>query len=208
MMMTFASSAGTPELPPTRLFFLLGAAFLCYLYWRFDPKRDRGADAGDPSPTEKVTPPRPRDAQVRAVSSHVSPDAEADETVGAPSWWGRIVQDGRGGFRRVYQSARHIAETGEKAPRELSAPDDDMPVDDEPDDVIDLALDDTSAHHEGAIEEYAPTVRRESREEYAARCLDAGAEKADIVKALQEHYGLSRAHAYRVVGGAEPRQVA
>lgn len=220
-MLTIADVAD-PAVPPTHLYFLLAGAVICVLWWRFDPKRDRsGESKPNPSPTEPVAPPRPRDAQVRAVSSHVSPDAGADETGGAEGWWGRIVRDGRGVGRRVYGTAKTIAGTG-AAPLPETAPPlvvGEVPDDEGPDTEIDLALDvpDDDVVPDvvpgvvpGAYHEVRPKgyVGRESREEYIARCLTSGAEKAAIAAAVQEHYGVSRAQAYRDVGKAAMRSAA
>lgn len=185
-----------------RLVGLLIGALLCFLYWRFDPKRDRGSSDGNPSPTDGA-PPSPREiAQVGRVSSHVSPD----ETPPESHWYGRIERVG-GSLRRVYGAAGHIARTGNSPPRES---DEEPPADDVPEwalegreRVIDIPLDDEPPAE--------PVVRKESREEFARRCLKGGVAEAQVVAALQEHYDVSRATAYRIVAAerpAGPRRVA
>lgn len=194
-MLTFASGATDPQVGPGRLIGLLVAALLCYLYWFFDPKRDRGEVDPLPSPDGETAPPAPEKRQVAAVSSQVSHPRD-DETSHPAGWWGAITRDAKGVGRRVYQQARHIAQTGDSAtPGELLPADNMAPGDLVPFDDIDVPLEDTPAYHE----------RAETREEYADRCFRSGAEKAAIVAGLQAHFRVSRAQAYRVAGAAEAR---
>lgn len=191
LMVILAAGAADPSVGPGRLIGLVVGALVCYVYWRVDKWREAKKAAGDPSPTPPALPPSPRDSQARAVSSHVSPDETADEKSGG-HWWGRITRDAKGNVVRAYGKARHIAATGDSPPDVEPVPDD--VVDDDVTD-FDLALDDDPADHEGAEVERS----RESREEYIARCVAAGVDKPLIVKALIEHYGLSRAQAYRLM---------
>lgn len=153
----------------------------------------------DPSPTETGAPLPLETSQVRPVSSHVSPDEtppEPDKT----QWWGSIRNVG-GTLKRVYHDAGHIARTGDSPVRAYGDATDGADV--EPDDMLDLPLADEDEGPEMEVR-----VERETREEYVERCLDAGLEKAVIAEALIEHYGLSRATAYRVVKAVMSRQQA
>lgn len=168
---------------------LFVAAVFCYLVWRADKYyRARWGGGATPSPTVTTPPPPGETVQVRAVSSQVSPDetpVEANKT----HWYGSIERV-RGEIKRVYRGAQHVARTGDSPP-----PDDEVP-----DDEVDLPLEDVSDE----TQEQGETAL-ESREEYIVRCLAAGVGKPQLVAALQEHYGRSRAQAYRDVEAAPRR---
>lgn len=133
---------------------------------------------------------------------------------GGDEWYGRIVRRGN----RIVRVAKHVVRTGESPPESEEEPDPDtitgeLLCDGEPalDDDIDLPLDGDIGQWEDAPEEepeersaLAPAKRqalhRESREEYARRCLREGVTRAAVTQGLQDHYGLSRATAYRLVG--------
>lgn len=174
-----------------------------YLVWRLDMYiRGRWGKGGNPSPTKTGAPLPLETPQVGGVSSHLG-SGETDGGEGLTDWWGGISQRPDGSVRRVWRKAAdkavHIARTGDAPPQGYgdepagAEVDDDAIGDDV--DLIDVPLD--------AGGEFVPvvTARRETREEYVERCLSAGVTKADIVTALQAHYGLSRATAYRLVPG-------
>jgi hypothetical protein len=165
--------------------------------------RNRWGKPDGPSPTETGAPLPLETSQVRRVSSHVSPDetpAEPDKT----QWWGSMQNVG-GTLKRVYHDARHIAATGDSPVQAYGDDTDGAEVD--ADDMLDLPL----GGNEGddiEHEEMEVHTSRETREEYVERCVEAGLGKATIAKALIEHYGLSRATAYRVVEAVMSRQQA
>lgn len=209
-MLMLAEGYADPNAGPGRLIGLLVAALLCFLYWRFDPKRDRGEGGAPPSPTDGA-PPAPREiAQVGGVSSQAAPETVPVET---GAWYGRMEKV-NGTMRRVYETARHVAATGDSPPPDGVVPDDVVP-DDRPmehpasgDDEteFDLALDDEA-------EVPAPPIatRMETREEFTRRCIKGGVAEPQIAAALQKHYGISRATAYRTIRAerpAGPRKVA
>lgn len=174
-----------------------------YLIWRVDEwwKARRGK-TGDPSPTDDAAPAPRETRRSRPVSSHVSPD-ETPVGADAGGWYGRIVRDSKGIGRRVWTNARAIATTGESAPREDASP---QYVDDSPDEVDDLAdvwdfdadfVDDRPAVRGSAEQEVQ--AHQETRTEYVARCMEGGVSRPRIVAGLVEHYGVSRAQAYRLV---------
>lgn len=156
--------------------------------------KERRERLGDPSPTPGGAPLPRETPQVGGVSSHVSPD-ETPAKPGKVDWWGAVTRMPDGTIRRVWRNARHVTRTGE-LPQAYGDEPAVAEVDD--DDEIDLALGDGPAGHE-TPPEVAVSVRRETREEYVARCIAAGIPKADIAAALQQHYGLSRATAYRLL---------
>ncbi len=200
--MVLATGAHDPGRGWGNLLGLLMGVVGCWAIWRFDKYRQKkmGKGGDDPSPTPPALPAPRETAQVARVSSHPS-HAEPDET--GDEWYGRIVH--RGG--RIVRVAKHVVRTGE-SPREGDEEYDEEwpePVQayDPPGDEteFDLPLDD-----EPEEPEPEPVVtHRESREEYARRCVREGVPKARLVAGLVEHYGLSRAQAYRVAGEATSR---
>ncbi len=167
---------------------LLAGAFVCYLVWLWDKRRQaRKAADGKPTP-----PPAPALPAPRGVEPSSAKPREAH-------WAGRIENVG-GALRRVYDSAAHVARTGNSpappAPRGRPVEAYEPP---EPDTDPELDLPLTEADHGGAAE---------SREEYAARCVAAGVATSEIVSALEEYYGVSRATAYRVVERVPGRRAA
>lgn len=216
---------------PWALFF---AAVVCYLIWRGDAWwRARQA----PSPTETGTPAPREISQARRVSSQVSRDETPGET-DESQWYGSIQKvrgqlvrvyrntshvAKTGNSPRSPKPQAYGDEVGD-----TDVPDDELDIALEiaspaadhrgrpvPDDVIDDAADDLGDDGLGdddwiPNDDEAGQRKRvlESREEYIGRCFDANVSKADIVKALQEYYGRSRAQAYRDVDTAPQRRKA
>lgn len=214
--MVVAASADDSPRGWGNLLGLLAGIVGCYVIWRVDKWRQQKKDpAGDPSPTPPPALVSRETPQVARVSSHPS-HAEPDET--GEEWYGRIVH--RGG--RVFRTARHIVRTGESPPEW----DDDAPEsgDDEApgveayeppgdDSDVDLPLesDDGGERPESfVVNDWQGGRRpmRETREQYARRCLREGAPRPRVVAGLIEHYGLSRAQAYRVAEKASAGRAA
>ncbi len=155
------------------------AAGICYGLWRAAVwYQDR---YGDHSPTS-TTPPPPREIGSSAPSRLTSHPNETPTPGEEKPWYGEVVRDAKGIGRRVYKTAAHIAKTGES-----------------PDPETDIPLDDPDA--DGSVPDDPRVVgsRRETREEYAAWLLAKRVQVADVVRALETHYGVSRPTAYRVV---------
>lgn len=175
---------------------MLAGGLAIYLIWRIDVYRQK-RKGDDPSPTPPPTPVSRETPQVTAVSSRPSHETDDD---GEGDWYGRIARRGH----HYVRVAKHVARTGETPP-----PDDNPETDIEPYDPpgecdIDLPLDGEQD------QEPAPSrrVQRETRERYVRRCLRDGAPRAQIVAGLQEHYRMSRAQAYRLVGTQADRRAA
>lgn len=168
-------AAGEAEVPRSAAghWGILAGLFVIYLIWRIDLEiRKRRGEVGDHSPTEPAAPAPMRDAEVKRVSSRVSPVSSRP----------RVERIGIGGY---------VSYEGTPTP-----PDDDE---------IDLPLDADDNFAESDRPIRTPAASNETASEYAVRCVGLGVEKAAIVKAVQEHFGLSRAQAYRIVGAAEGR---
>lgn len=194
------------------------AAFVCYLIWRIDMWRQkrRGATA-DPSPTGPGALVPRETAQVARVSSHPSHETSERGDGDGGAWYGRIVRRGSD----VYRTARHVARTGESPPKE--APEEppvttaeqparpELPAAYEPpggDPEIDIPLVDELWDGEEEPDEEEVRVSRETVDEYVARCVAAGVDTAAIAQALQEHYQVSRATAYRIIQRVPGRRAA
>lgn len=189
----------------------LGVAIVvCYLIWRIDLYR-RKRKGDDPSPTPGGVPLPRETSQVAGVSSHPS-HAETPDDGGA--WYGRIVHAGG----KWYRTGQHIARTGESPPElppepepELPGPSDDGPLSPERyvppvgDPETDVPFAEEAGEWPavegggGYVAVEPVVVHRESRDEYARRCLQERVPPPRIVEGLQQHYGLSRATAYRIV---------
>jgi hypothetical protein len=208
---------------------LMAGAFVCWALWRYDKYRQKGKPA--PSPTTAPTPRLTETPQVRRISSRPSHETPADETpAGEPvetHWWGAIEQV-KGGARRVYRTVQHVAATGNSPdPDDINEDIDDEQLIDEPDEGQDEelpALESVEAYEPpagggfdvdiplGEADEVIvpePVIqRRETRQEYAVRLIGKGAAKPAAVAGLIEHYGVSRATAYRIVEQASATRVA
>lgn len=150
--------------------YLFGAIGI-YVVWRWDKwRQNREAEGGDHSPTEPVAPAPMRDAEVKRVSSRVSPVSSRP----------RVERIGHGGYVSYEGTPAAYGDA-----------------------EIDLALDEADNYAESDRPIRTPAASNETASEYAVRCLGLGVEKAATVKAVQEHFGLSRAQAYRIVGAAE-----
>jgi hypothetical protein len=118
----------------------------------------------------------------------------------------------------VYRTARHVARTGESPPsdkdpeppeRQPELPQAYVPPAGDPE--IDIPLVDELWDEEEEPEEYEERqvrVSRESAEEYAGRCVAEGVDTTQIAAALQEHYKVSRATAYRIIQRVPGRRAA
>jgi len=162
-----------------------------YLVWRIDLWwRQHHGEGADHSPTEPAPLPAPetrRSVASRLTSHDETPPRKTDVN----EWWGGISYEPDGTGRRVY---KRPAAYGEE------------PFGDELDLALEIVSDnDAEVPDDEPVDEpaVAEVPVQETASEYAARCLGLGHEKAAVVKALREHYGLSRAQAYRVAGAAE-----
>lgn len=203
MSMIVAAGAADPERGWGNIWGLLAGIAVAGAIWIVDIRRqNKGKGSGDDHSPALSGVPDPREtAQVTSVSSHPSHETGEDD---GGDWYGRIVRRGN----RVYRTVRHITRTGESPAGidngnggpavEPSLPEAYEPPDDEADIDIPFGYDDEPEPEPQP--ETRKVVRRETREQYAQRCLRDGVPRPQIVEGLQRHYGLSRAQAYRVAG--------